>query len=436
MTTARLIRPLVIAGLLVSLFGGSSSPTLVRGDDLSQAQAQQRAIAAQVAAQKAKMAQLAALQADLASALSMPKTKLVGINSNLADVKANIATTQAKVNQVQAAYNSEVQDLANLDLALIGLDREEQAKAAELAAAKALLADHIRAAYEQDRTPILETLLSASSFTDAVGDIGNLLDIGNQDHALAEQVASDQATLFAINETTTATRIQTQQLANDTAAQKVQLDASLASLGAAKAQLAILQKATAKTLAFQLTTFNKLSSNAVALKRALNAEVAAQAAITQKIQTLLNEGGQNGSIPSQYNGTLSWPLSGTVTQEFGCTGFPWEPPLGDCAHYHTGIDIADPMDTPIHAAGDGRVIFAGPQSDGDWVVMIAHSTHLVTWYAHADDRHGHMIPVQVGQWVTAGQVIAYVGMTGNTTGPHLHWAVQLNGTFVNPRLFL
>ena len=54
----------------------------------------------------------------------------------------------------------------------------------------------------------------------------------------------------------------------------------------------------------------------------------------------------------------------------------------------------------------------------------------------SDDRRGHMIPVHVGQWVTAGQVMAYVGMTGNTTGPHLHWAVQLNGTFVNPRLFL
>ena len=436
MTTARLIRPLVIAGLLVSLLGGSSTPTLVRGDDLSQAQAQQRAIAAQVAAQKAKMAQLAALQADLASALSVTKTKLIGINSDLADVKATIAATQVKVNTVQAAYNGQVEDLANLDLALIGLDREEQAKAADLASAKALLADHIVAAYDQDRTSILETLLSASSFTDAVGDIGNLLDLGDQDHVLATQIASDQATLFAVNETVTSTRIQTQQLADETAAQKVQLDASLASLATAKSQLAILQAATSKTLAFQQTTFDKLSSNAAALKKALNAEAAAEASITKKIQTLLNEGGQNGSIPSQYNGSLAWPLRGTVTQEFGCTGFAWEPPLGNCAHYHTGIDLADPMDTPIHAAGDGRVIFAGPQSDGDWVVMIAHSTHLVTWYAHADDRRGHMIPVHVGQWVTAGQVVAYVGMTGNTTGPHLHWAVQLNGTFVNPRLFL
>ena len=435
MTTARLVRPLLVAVFLVSLLGGSFTPGLVRGDDLSQAEAQRRAIAAQLAAQKAHMAQLAALQADLAVTLATTKSKLVGINADLADVKATINTTQTKVNAVQAAYNQQVEDLANLDLALIGLDREEQAKAADLAHAKALLADHIRAAYDQDRTSILETILSADSFTDALGDVGNLIDVGNQDHLLANQIASDQATLFSLNQTVTATRAQTEQLAEQTAAQKVQLDASLASLSAAKAQLKMLQAATSKALAIQQAAFKKLSSNAAELKRAINAEAAAEAAITRKIQSILNQGGQGGSIPSQYNGTLAWPISGTVTQEFGCTGFPSEPPLGSCAHFHNGIDIADPMYTPIHAAGAGRVVFAGPLSDGAWVVMIAHSTHLVSWYAHVDDRR-HLIAVRVGQWVTQGQVIAYVGMTGNTTGPHLHWAVQLNGTFVNPRLFL
>ncbi len=435
MTTARLVRSFLVAAFVATLLGGSITPNLVRGDDLSQAQAQQRAIAAQLAAQKAHMAQLAGLQADLAAALANTKTKLIGINSDLVDVKANIVATQVKVNAVQAQYNQQVQDLANLDLALIGLDREEQQKAADLARAKAVLANHIRAAYDRDRTSILETLLSAASFTDALGDIGNLIDFGNQDHLLANQIASDQATLFSLNQTTTATRQQTQQLAQETAAQKTQLDASLASLGAAKAQLARLQAATSRALALQQSTYRKLSGNAAALRKAINAESAAEATISKKIQDILNRGASGGGIPSQYNGTFNWPISGTVTQEFGCTGFAWEPPLGSCAHYHNGIDIADPMYTPIHAAGDGRVVFAGPLSDGAWVVIIAHSSSLLTWYAHVDDAR-HPIPVRVGQWVTQGQVIAYVGMTGHTTGPHLHWMAQLNGTFVNPRLFL
>jgi murein DD-endopeptidase MepM/ murein hydrolase activator NlpD len=432
MTTARFVRPVLIAAFLASLLGGSFTPNLARGDDLSQAQAQQKAIAAQLAAQKAHMAELAALQAQLAVTLSNTRTKLVGINSDLVDVKANIAATQLKVNAVQAAYNQQVQDLNNLDLALIGLDREQQQKAADLARSKALLAAHIRAAYDRDRTSILETLLSAESFTDALGDVGKLIDFGTQDRALADQIAADQVTLYALNQTTTATRQQTQTLAEQTAAQKVQLDASLASLGAAKAQLALLQTATSKALALQLSTYRKLSGNAAALRKAINAESAAEAAISKKIQDILNQG---AGIPSQYNGTFNWPISGTVTQEFGCTGFPWEPAYGSCAHYHNGIDIADPMYTPIHAAGDGRVVFAGPLSDGAWVVIIAHSSSLLTWYAHVDDAR-HPIPVRVGQWVTQGQVIAFVGMTGHTTGPHLHWMAQLNGTFVNPRLFL
>ncbi len=435
MTTARFVRPLLAGILLVSLFGGAFTPDLVRGDDLSQAEAQRKAIAAQLAAQKAKMAQLAALQADLAVALAGTKTKLIGINSDLVGVKASIAATQVKVNTVQATYNQQVQDLANLDLALIGLGREEQQKSADLAGAKALLANHIKAAYNQDRTSILETLLSAASFTDALGDIGKLIDFGDQDRLLADQIASDQATLFALDQTITTTRAQTEQLAQQTATQKVQLDASLASLAAAKAQLALLQAATSKALAFQLATYKKLSGNAAALRKAINAEAAAEAAISKKIQDILNSGGQGGGVPSQYNGTLNWPIAGDVTQEFGCTGFPWEPPFGSCSHFHNGIDVSDPMYTPIHAAGDGRVVFAGPLSDGAWVVIVAHSTTLLTWYAHVD-AYRHPIAVHVGEWVTQGQVLAFVGMTGHTTGPHLHWMVQLNGSFVNPRLFL
>jgi murein DD-endopeptidase MepM/ murein hydrolase activator NlpD len=128
-------------------------------------------------------------------------------------------------------------------------------------------------------------------------------------------------------------------------------------------------------------------------------------------------------------------MPGIVTQEFGCTGVPQEPPLGSCAHFHTGIDIANAMDTPIRAAGPGKVILAGRSPyDTAWIVVIAHSSHLVSWYGHIDSSPGPV--VHVGQYVSTGQVIAYEGMTGNTTGPHLHWAIQLDNNWVNPRLFL
>jgi murein DD-endopeptidase MepM/ murein hydrolase activator NlpD len=97
------------------------------------------------------------------------------------------------------------------------------------------------------------------------------------------------------------------------------------------------------------------------------------------------------------------------------------------------------MYTPIRAAGAGVVVFAGPNPwdpyPKAWIVIIAHSESVQTWYAHVDNAV-RPPAVRDGEAVEAGQIIAYVGMTGRTTGPHLHWAVMQNGSFVNPRLFL
>jgi murein DD-endopeptidase MepM/ murein hydrolase activator NlpD len=178
-----------------------------------------------------------------------------------------------------------------------------------------------------------------------------------------------------------------------------------------------------------------MAANKAKLKANLAAAAAAQKQIEALIRKLVLAQLQQGGIPSQYSGSLIWPMPGIVTQEFGCTGLWVEPPLGSCAHFHKGIDIANQMDTPIRAAGAGKVLFAGPSPyDTAWIVVIAHSTHLVSWYGHIDNSPGPA--VHVGQYVYAGQVIAYEGMTGNTTGPHLHWAIQIDDTWVNPRLFL
>ena len=131
-------------------------------------------------------------------------------------------------------------------------------------------------------------------------------------------------------------------------------------------------------------------------------------------------------------------MGGVVTQWYGCTGVVSEPPVGSCAHFHQGIDIAAPYGTPVHAAAAGTVVFVGwnpydapPQA---WMVIIAHTSGLQTWYAHMEA----FAPAGIwaGAHVGRGQVIGYEGMTGHTTGPHLHWAVMANGYFVNPQAYL
>jgi murein DD-endopeptidase MepM/ murein hydrolase activator NlpD len=311
----------------------------------------------------------------------------------------------------------------------------EMVKSDELVGRKEILAARLRAANAAGDQSLLETILSAESFTDALADVGYYLDIGDQDKALADAIATDQANLQSLAQTVDDTRAQEDQLRFATANQKVQLDSKLAALKLAKQQLATLQAQTKHQLALQALAYKKLHLSKLAAAEALAKEAKAASQVKQKIADLIAKQFAGGNIPSVYNGTLEWPIAGTITQEFGCTGFFAEPPLGNCAHFHTGIDIADPKYTPIHAAGSGRVVYEGPLSDGAWVVIIAHSEQLVTLYGHLDNRV-RPPTVRAGQIVSQGQIIGYVGTTGNTTGPHLHWAVELNGNWVNPRLFL
>jgi murein DD-endopeptidase MepM/ murein hydrolase activator NlpD len=428
----RAILIVLVASLLVPLLGGAQGSSVIGGDDLSQAIAQQRALQQKISAQKAAIVHLNELQSGLRDDISSTTTALNGINADLAVVKARVAKMAADIARVRAAYSALVQQLSQLDSQLLDIEAQEVAKQAQLEERKAVLAQRLRIAYSTGEQSLIETVLSADSFSDAIADVGYFLDIGDQDKALAKQVAADQEALRAIHENVLSTRVQTEVLRLETAKQRKQLDARMVELRKAQARLKQLQAETARQLAHQRAAWKKLAANKVKLRHQIAAAAHAQAALKRKIDKLVAAQYQHGNLPSQYNGTLIWPINGVLTQPFGCTGFGWEPPLGNCAHFHNGIDLAAPLGTHIKAAGGGRVVFAGPLSDGAWVVIIAHSASLQTWYAHLQTR----IPVRVGQFVRQGQTIGYVGMTGNTTGPHLHWMVELNGTFVNPRLFV
>ncbi|MGD0862382.1 MAG: peptidoglycan DD-metalloendopeptidase family protein [Candidatus Limnocylindrales bacterium] len=138
-------------------------------------------------------------------------------------------------------------------------------------------------------------------------------------------------------------------------------------------------------------------------------------------------GCQAGCGSTVWNGgRLTWPVPGQrrITQRFGCTGFASEPRYGSCAHFHDAIDIGAPEGSPVVAAAGGTVIFAGWKYAGSagygggLVVWISHGGKLWTTYNHLSAEFVH-----VGQVVAAGQRIGNVGMTGNATGPHLHFEV-------------
>ena len=428
----------LVALLFVVLAGGafvSVTPAPASADALSDAYAKQKSLQQLIARERALVASLAASQTALSGKISTTKRTLSSVISDLNEVKANIVDMTVQVATSQANVDALATQVAQLDRQLADVVADEQAKQAEMDATKAILADRIRTAYDTDRTTLLETMLSSNDFTDVISEVGYQMDFAGQDKVLAQQIAADQKVLTVIHQTVIDTRTQTNALHTLAAQQNAVLDGQLADLAAAKAQLVKLEAQQKALLAAQQARYAALAANKAKLKATLAAQAKAEARIEALIRKLVLEQLSKGGIPSQYSGSLIWPMSGVITQNFGCTGFWMEPAYGSCAHFHRGIDIANQMDTPIHAAGPGKVIWAGKSPyDTAWIVVIAHSTHLVSWYAHIDNSPGPV--VHAGQYVAKGQLIAFEACTGSCTGPHLHWAVQLDNVWVNPRLFV
>jgi Peptidase family M23/Transglycosylase SLT domain len=137
-----------------------------------------------------------------------------------------------------------------------------------------------------------------------------------------------------------------------------------------------------------------------------------------------------------YGALLVWPLDGPITQGFGPTSLALEPArcyAGHCyPHFHTGLDIAAPLGTPVRAIAAGVVTVAGRLADGAVVVEIEHKPDVFSLYGHLQPA----LAVHVGESVVAGQLLGQVGLTGVTTGPHLHFEIDASGVPVDPLLVL
>jgi lipoprotein NlpD len=129
----------------------------------------------------------------------------------------------------------------------------------------------------------------------------------------------------------------------------------------------------------------------------------------------------HSASPVHTSGRLVWPLTGVLYARYGARG----------SEFHDGIDLAAPEGTPIKAAEQGSVLYAGEQKGYGKIVIVQHVGGLVTLYAHNKENRVH-----AGEAVATAQVIATVGKSGQTTGPHLHFEVREGGRPRDPLTYL
>ncbi|MGH2377537.1 MAG: peptidoglycan DD-metalloendopeptidase family protein [Candidatus Limnocylindria bacterium] len=276
--------------------------------------------------------------------------------------------------------------------------------------------------YRVSRTSALEVLLRRGSVVDVVVHMDGLAALSEQEHEVVRELRSLEADL--------------ERERGAMAEQEAELVA-LSEAVAAKEEALEDLAARAEALAAAATAGERAVGEAeIALLRDM---AEANARESQATDELIAEIARRSGVELPTADRWTWPLEGRVTQEFGPSGLVLEPPRTyrglRYPHFHDGLDIAAPLGSPVRAAARGRVAFVGHIAGGAMVVVIAHEEGHVTLYGHLDDTSAPP-PVRAGDVVEAGERIGAVGLTGVTTGPHLHFVVSQGEEPIDPRVVL
>lgn len=415
------------------LVGTQPSSTALAGDPLSDAKAKQQQLQNTLAQQRAQLATLKSTATQLSNALALAKSKLASVSAQYEQVSSLVAQVTDQVQQVQDQLKTLNAQIDQLDAQLAQVAAEIEEQTAQLAARESLLQDHLRTAYEQSQTSLLEVLLSANSLDDATNQVGYLLSLSDQDKALAAEIRSLREQLRIKNQELIDGRAALDEARTEAKAQADQLQSKKAQLSTLQKQLATLKAQWEAEKAKQESALNASLSAEASLQASMakvQAAASAQASLVKKLQA------EQAAASLIGPGGFSWPEYPTrITQYYGPTSFALEPPYAGYTHFHTGLDMAAGCGAPIKAAANGVVAASGQPLypyDPGYGVIVNHGGGVQTWYWHMQAR----VIVSPGQSVVRGQVIGYEGATGFATGCHLHFAVNVNGGWRNPLGYL
>ena len=321
-------------------------------------------------------------------------------SARLDELEAVLALHQRRLDRLNELYGLQTRKL-------VFLQRQHKA-------AVQRLNKRIVEIYTSDPTSALTVVLEAASFSDLLDQLEFLNDIGSQDERIASEVEDAKLHMQETRNATRRTRRQvaatTQAVAERTLEQRAVRDR----LAWSQRELATARRDKRSTL----ETVREDKQDALEHMAELQAQSATLAARIRSAQSTAVASVPTG--PASAAG-LVWPVHGVLTSYFG---WRW-------GRMHEGIDLSVGNGTPVVAAASGTVIVAGWMGGYGNLVVIDHHNGLATAYGH-----NSTVTVGSGQSVAQGQMIAYSGNTGYSTGPHVHFEVRVNGTPVDPLGYL
>ncbi len=342
------------------------------------------------------------------------ENKIEEANTQLEYVQGELSNTMLKVQETEdkiLKYQKEVDELGEKMETLQKSIDESTAKlqiASQNYEEKSdLLAKRLVAMYEAGDTQYLDVLLKSNSITEFISRYYIIQEVAEYDSILINEVEQEKNNI-------------------ETTKQKLENEQAEIKIIKAKNEQTTIVLSNMKTL--QKSYISKLSENEKKLQKQITEYKNDQAEIERQI--LLATNVIDPDI--QYTGgEMLWPvaISGTVvTSDYGTR----EHPIQGVVKEHTGIDIGNtPTGSPVVAAADGVVTYAGWLGGYGNCVMINHGEGVVTLYGH-----GNKILTSVNKKVKQGETIMEVGSTGNSTGPHLHFEVRVNGICTSPWQFV
>jgi len=392
----RFLATFVLLGLLAGALPAAASPS----QDLQK-------VSRQIDRLEAQIRDGVAQRSDLARRVKETKARRDELTAQIADTDTQIQALQADLAHRRAMLDAIRRGLQATYRSLVEA-RSERAQAEQ--AAK----DWARDAYMQAGAQVGTIAFSASQVTDVLVGLEYL------DRSTADRRdAMDRWAAVAARE---------QALQDRAAAAEAAARDELAAIAGTQSRLAAdLDKLAAQRseLESELTSQEQLLAEVEKALAEWNGELTRLQKEQASIRRIIAERSRPRS--PRHTGRYYRPVPGAVTSGFG----PRVHPIYGVVKMHTGVDMHAPMGQPISAFASGRVIFAGVKGGYGNAVMIDHGGGMVTLYAHQSK-----IAVRVGQRVKGGQVIGYVGSTGLSTGPHLHFEIRINGQPVDPVPYL